>query len=131
MKIQVNKYKYVKELVTTEEFELNEQETTYLKGRSGGDNYVAAIIPNYYIISLSNKRVLNYFTFLSCNREKEGRAVLSPQSMSDLNYIESEIKHLPHHEDILNWFKNTGENYACQTIDKEEFFEIINKYRVI
>jgi len=131
MKIQVNKYKYVKEVVTTEEFELNEKETTSLKGRSGGDSYVAAIIPNYYIISSSNKRVLNYFTFLSCNREREGRAVLSPQSMSDLNYIESQIKHLPHYEDILNWFKGAGENYACQITDKEYFFNTINQYRVI
>lgn len=130
MKIQVNKYKYIKEIVTSEEFELNEKETTYLKGRSGGDSYVAAIIPNYYI-SLPNERILNSFTFLSCNKEKEGRAVLSPKLMADLNYIESQIKHLPHYEDILNWFKGIGENYACQITDEKYFFSTINQFRVI
>ena len=138
MKITSSIYKVEKVVTGTKEFELDDNNPTYLNGKSGGSYYVAAFIPQWIddwdINSGGDQRLSGIKRFLgfhviSSTREREGRIFLSIGSMNDWSYLDRELRSIPHGEDILNWFTDTGEAYHHQVSDELVFLATIREWR--
>lgn len=138
MQIEIIKYAYPKTIVGTQTIEIDDKNITYLQGRSGGSNYVACIIPNWhpqigdvYGDFVQVGEYLSSFTFISCTEKREARVNISLYNMKDDIWLNSELKHLPHGEDIKNFFTDDGEKYNHRLCTKEFFDEQIKKWRII
>ena len=129
MKIISNKYRYEKVVDKCVEFEIDENNITYLTGLSGGGSYIAAIIPIY----LENFDSVNHygFTFFSAVKDREGSVTISNRTLQDYSALESALKAIPHYEDILNLFKAEGEHYNHRIMEKKDFHHQLNEWRVI
>lgn len=136
MKIEITKYIYPKTIGSTKTIELNDKNNTYIKGRSGGSNYVACIIPIYYpVFDKDYKTIIDQklgsFTFISSTSEREGRVNITLSSLSDEVWFKSELKNLPHGEDIINYFLKIGEGYEHNICTEEYFNNQIKQWRII
>ncbi len=138
MQIKVNKYDYPKTIVGTQIIELDDKKNTYIKGRSGGSDYVACIIPIYYPIIgdvygefQQVGEQLGAFTFISSTREREGRVNITLSSISDEAWFKSELRSIPHGEDIMDYFLEIGEDYEHNNCTEEYFNDQIKKWRII
>jgi hypothetical protein len=124
MKIISEITKFERTVVGTKEFELDEKNPTYLKGRSGGSDYVAALLP------INND--FRGMTLITSTENREGRLDLYPHHFSDWNLLSAEVKSLPHGEDILNWFVEQGmDRRTCYRVTDMDFKTQIRAWRRI
>lgn len=135
MKITSTKYKYEKVIDKIVEFDLNEDETIYLTGRSGGRTYIAAIIPVHYEVYSPNTETLNWehygFTFFSAVNGKEGNVTISKGGLQDDSTLVAFLKNIPHHKDILDWLKGEEDDYRHRIMSEEDFHYQLKAWRAL
>jgi len=140
MKISSQIFKFEKVVTGTKEFELDDQNSTFLKGKSGGSVYVAAFYPEWIDewvqdsggeYKISDTKRFSGFLLISSTREREYRSFLSAGSMNDWSYLQRELKQFPHGEDILNWFTDFGEKYNHVVTTEDNFLTVIREWRKI
>lgn len=129
MKFRTNTYKLERIITGTKEIELSDTSTKYIMGRSGGDSYVACIIPEVrptQILERTGREpitiggLIGYY-FISRNDSNEGKIFVSIPDLQDWERTKERLKILPHYEDIINYVLN-GEGDE-QKICSQEYFE--------
>lgn len=136
MKFIAKKYQVQSVEIGQLEIELDEQNPTYLMGRSGGDAYVCAIIPVLADVYNEDRtavigKQLDHFVFISSNKTRESRVKITRHQILDWNRSTSILKHTVHYEDILAFLESNEESIYCERTTKENFYTKLAHWRII